>query len=101
MQTRFTAITGGQADMECGSSTVTLGRMREVDFSSFIFVEFDRRRRHPQSPHLHAFTDHDGKKIAVIAGTTNEAALKRAKPAARPQSDGVHREGPRRGDGRA
>ena len=39
VQTRFSAVASGKADMECGSSTVTLGRMKEVDFSSFIFVE--------------------------------------------------------------
>ena len=39
VQTRFSAVASGKADMECGSSTVTLGRMKEVDFSSFVFVE--------------------------------------------------------------
>ena len=39
VQTRFSAITDNKADMECGSSTATLGRMKEVDFASFIFVE--------------------------------------------------------------
>src|SRR3954462_3056584 len=39
VQTRFSIVAGAKADMECGSSTVTLGRMKEVDFSSFIFVE--------------------------------------------------------------
>src|SRR5678816_4752198 len=29
-QTRFSAIASGQADMECGASTVTLGRMKEA-----------------------------------------------------------------------
>lgn len=45
VQTRFTAITDGQADLECGSSTVTLGRLKQVDFSNYIFVEFHRRGR--------------------------------------------------------
>src|SRR6476659_11045617 len=39
LQTRFSAVASGKADMECGSSTVTLGRMKEVDFSNFIFIE--------------------------------------------------------------
>ena len=30
--TRFKAVAEGQADMECGSSTVSLSRMRIVDF---------------------------------------------------------------------
>ncbi len=39
VETRFSAVAGGKADMECGSSTVTLGRMKEVDFSILVFVE--------------------------------------------------------------
>src|SRR5688572_21786450 len=39
VQNRFDAVANGQADMECGSSTVTLSRMKTVDFSSFIFVD--------------------------------------------------------------
>ena len=38
-QTRFDAIQQRQADIECGSSTITLRRMQDVDFSSVIFVE--------------------------------------------------------------
>jgi ABC-type amino acid transport substrate-binding protein len=36
LQTRFSAVATGKADMECGSSTVTLGRMKEVDFSNVV-----------------------------------------------------------------
>jgi ABC-type amino acid transport substrate-binding protein len=38
-QNRFSAIASGQADMECGASTVTLGRMREVSFSTLTFLD--------------------------------------------------------------
>ena len=38
-QTRFDAVTSGKADLECGSSTVTLSRMKQVDFSNYVFVE--------------------------------------------------------------
>jgi ABC-type amino acid transport substrate-binding protein len=31
-QSRFAAVANGEADMECGVSTVTLGRMKQVDF---------------------------------------------------------------------
>ena len=31
VQTRFSAISGGKADIECGSSTITLGRTKEVE----------------------------------------------------------------------
>src|SRR5262249_3895539 len=36
LQTRFTTVASGKADMECGSSTATLGRMKDVDFSNFV-----------------------------------------------------------------
>jgi glutamate/aspartate transport system substrate-binding protein len=38
-QNRFDAIAAGKADLECGSSSATLARMKVVDFSSFVFVE--------------------------------------------------------------
>jgi ABC-type amino acid transport substrate-binding protein len=39
VQSRFDVVAKGNADMECGSSTITLSRMRQVDFSSITFVE--------------------------------------------------------------
>jgi glutamate/aspartate transport system substrate-binding protein len=73
---RFTAVAGGAADMECGSSTVSLGRMQEVDFSSFIFVE-NTALAVTASSGIRAFAELRGRKIAVIGGTTNERALAR------------------------
>src|SRR5215467_412279 len=74
VQTRFSAISSGQADIECGSSTVTLGRMKEVDFSNIMFVE-STGVVVARAANFHAFTDMAGKKIAVVAGTTNEATV--------------------------
>ena len=73
-QTRFTAISSGQADLECGASTVTLGRMKEVGFSTLTFVDgtglLVRNSTTGQS-----LMDLANKKIGVIAGTSNERAL--------------------------
>jgi glutamate/aspartate transport system substrate-binding protein len=74
VQTRFSAVASGKADMECGSSTVTLGRMKEVDFSSFIFVE-STGLVVTKASNAGKFSDMGGKKIAVAAGTTNEKAI--------------------------
>ncbi|MFY9992576.1 MAG: amino acid ABC transporter substrate-binding protein [Rhodoplanes sp.] len=74
---RFEAVANGSADMECGSSTVTLGRMKEVDFSNYIFVE-NTALAVTAASGIHALADLGGRKIAVIAGTTNEKALARA-----------------------
>jgi ABC-type amino acid transport substrate-binding protein len=76
-QDRFDAIAEGRADLECGSSTVTLGRMKQVDFSSIVFVEstgFVVRK----DAAISAAKDLAGKRIAVIAGTSNAKAVEQA-----------------------
>ena len=76
-QTRFTAISSGQADMECGATSVTLSRMKEVAFSSLTFVDgtglLVRKTTAGSS-----LMDLAGKKIGVIVGTSNERALAEA-----------------------
>jgi glutamate/aspartate transport system substrate-binding protein len=74
VDTRFSAIAGGKADMECGSSTVTLGRMKEVDFSMFVFVE-STGVLVTRASNIHAFAEIAGKKIAVVSSTTNARAV--------------------------
>ena len=74
VQNRFSIVASGKADMECGSSTVTLGRMKEVDFSNFIFVESTGIVVTKQS-NIRTFSDMAGKKIVVAGGTTNEQAI--------------------------
>jgi len=74
VQNRFDAIAKGQADMECGSSTVTLARMKQVDFSSYIYVESTGVLT-KAALGLRRFSELADRKIAVIAGTTNERAV--------------------------
>jgi glutamate/aspartate transport system substrate-binding protein len=74
LQTRFSAVASGKADMECGSSTVTLSRMKEVDFSNFIFLE-STGIIVKKASNIRSFSDMTGKKIAVPLGTTNEQAI--------------------------
>jgi glutamate/aspartate transport system substrate-binding protein len=73
-QNRIDAVANGAADMECGSTTVSFERMTKVDFSSFIFMENTGLVVRANS-RIFSVGDLGGKKIAVIAGTTNEAAL--------------------------
>ena len=73
-QSRFDTIAKGQADMECGASTVTLSRMKTVDFSSFIFLETTGLMA-KASAGFQSLADLGGKRIAVIGGTTNERAV--------------------------
>jgi glutamate/aspartate transport system substrate-binding protein len=76
-QNRFEMIIKRQADVECGATTATLSRMELVDFSNFVFVDSTGVLVRNESG-VTAFTDLAGKKIGVIAGTTNERALNEA-----------------------
>jgi len=74
---RFSAIASGQADMECGASTVTLGRMKEVGFSTLTFVDGTGLLIRASTPG-NSLMDLANKKIGVIPGTSNERALAEA-----------------------
>jgi glutamate/aspartate transport system substrate-binding protein len=73
-QNRFDMVAQGKADMECGSSTITLSRMKDVDFSSIIFTESTGIVVKSASG-IQKATDLNGKKIAVATNTTNERAI--------------------------
>jgi glutamate/aspartate transport system substrate-binding protein len=73
-ESRFPAVTKGEIDLECGTTTATLARQETVDFSNLIFVEGGGlllRIDHPAEK----VADFAGKKIAVTAGTTAEKRL--------------------------
>jgi glutamate/aspartate transport system substrate-binding protein len=78
---RFETVMGGKVDAECGTSTITLGRMKTVDFSLPIFVDGGGVIVRVKSK-LARLKDLKGKRIAVISGTTTEQALTRALNAA-------------------
>jgi ABC-type amino acid transport substrate-binding protein len=77
VQNRLTSVAGGQVDMECGATTVTLGRMKEVDFSSLIFAD-GTGLLIKKSTAGNSLLDLANKKIGVIGGTSNERALNEA-----------------------
>jgi ABC-type amino acid transport substrate-binding protein len=77
LQNRFSAIANGQADMECGASTVTLGRMKEVGFSTLTFVDGTGLLVRASTPG-NSLMDLANKKIGVIPGTSNERAINEA-----------------------
>ena len=76
-QNRLELVSKGQADMECGSTTVTLSRMAEVDFSSHVFVDTTGVIVRAAAA-AKSFKDLVGKRIAVIGGTTNQRAIETA-----------------------
>ena len=71
---RIDAIASGRADAECGTTTMTLSRMERVDFSVPIFVDGGALAVRAQSA-VKRIADLDGRRVAVIAGTTTERAL--------------------------
>ncbi|MBC8118901.1 MAG: amino acid ABC transporter substrate-binding protein [Burkholderiaceae bacterium] len=77
VQNRFDVVAKGQADMECGSSTVTLSRMKTVDFSSFTFVDGTGLLVKAALAGT-GLGDLSGKKIGVVGGTSNERAVNEA-----------------------
>ena len=87
--------------MECGMTTVTMGRQKEVDFSNLIFVDGGNVLLREDTT-LRRTADLAGRKIAVQGGTTTEQVLRRGAQAAARGRRGGRREdtggGP--GDGR-
>jgi ABC-type amino acid transport substrate-binding protein len=77
VQNRLETVARGQADMECGATTATLSRMKQVDFSSFTFVDGTGLLVKSETKAV-SLADLGGKRLGVIAGTSNERALNEA-----------------------
>jgi ABC-type amino acid transport substrate-binding protein len=75
IQNRLEAVKSGRVDIECSTTTWTLGRQADVDFSLITFVDGGSilTRVETEGGRL---SDFGGKRIAVITGTTTENALK-------------------------
>src|SRR5262245_12449716 len=73
-QNRLELVQKRQVDMECGSTTATLSRMELVDFSSPVFVDTTGLLAR-KAANVKSLSELAGKRIAVVAGTTNEKAL--------------------------
>jgi glutamate/aspartate transport system substrate-binding protein len=74
-QNRLEAIVNNEADIECGSTTITLSREREVDFTLMTFVTGGSFLSLADSG-ITSLDDVAGKSVAVIRNTTTEGALK-------------------------
>ncbi len=71
---RIAMVASGKADLECANTTQSLSRMKDVDFSSLIFVDGGGFLVRADSA-INGFGDLAGKSIAVTTGTTTEARL--------------------------
>lgn len=73
---RLDAVASGRADIECGTTTISLSRYEKVDFSLPIFIDGGSVLVAAASK-IERFTDLGGKRIAVIPETTTQSALRR------------------------
>lgn len=76
-QNRMELVQKRQVDMECGATTATLSRMETVDFSSPVFVDTTGLLARKAAA-AKSLADLAGRKIAVVAGTSNQKALETA-----------------------
>lgn len=74
-QTRIPMVMDGSVDLECGSTTNTLARQQQVDFSATYFTTGTRLLTWKSSGSKE-IEDLGGKAIAVVIGSTNEKAVK-------------------------
>jgi len=75
IQNRLEAVKSGRVDIECSTTTWTLSRQADVDFSLITFVDGGSILTRVESE-AGRLSDFGGKRIAVITGTTTEKALK-------------------------
>jgi len=77
IQDRIDAVRTGKVDLECSTTTWTLSRQQLVDFSLVTFVDGGSLLVRSDAD-IARVADFDGKRIAVITGTTTERALRGA-----------------------
>ncbi|MGA8053211.1 MAG: amino acid ABC transporter substrate-binding protein [Burkholderiales bacterium] len=74
---RVRKVQEGAVDLECGSTTQTISRRRDVDFSLMTFVDGGSFLSKVNSS-LATVKDLNGKRVAIIPGTSTERSLKSA-----------------------
>jgi glutamate/aspartate transport system substrate-binding protein len=76
-ENRLAMVTNGTIDLECGTTTITLSRQEQVDFSHMIFVDGGSLLVSTAS-NINSLSDIAGKRVAVIPGTTTEKVVAEA-----------------------
>lgn len=74
-QTRIPLIANGTVDMECGTTTITLGRQQQVDFSNAFYLTGTRMAVKRTSP-VREIEDLAGKTVGFAQGTTDERIVR-------------------------
>jgi glutamate/aspartate transport system substrate-binding protein len=76
-ENRMATVVNGTIDLECGTTTNTLSRQEQVDFSHMIFVDGGSLLVSNAS-NINSLSDIAGKRVAVIPGTTTEKVVAEA-----------------------
>jgi ABC-type amino acid transport substrate-binding protein len=74
-ENRIARVVGGTVDIECGTTTKTLSRMQQVDFTALTFLDGGSLLVSTASG-IKKITDLPGKRVAVIPTTTTELAMR-------------------------
>lgn len=73
-ENRFDALVRGDIDIECGATTITLGRLERVDFSLMTFVTGGSFLSRADA-RVGSAADLSGKRVAVMRDTSTATAL--------------------------
>lgn len=73
-ENRFAKVADGSIDLECGNSTITLSRMKTVDFTNMIFIT-GASMLVRAGEEIDAVSDLGGKSVAVVENTTTQKEL--------------------------
>jgi glutamate/aspartate transport system substrate-binding protein len=74
-QTRIPILTGGNIDIECGSTTNSVERQKQVAFAPTYFMT-GTKIIVKKSSGIRSYDDLKGKTVVFTSGTTNERAMK-------------------------
>lgn len=72
---RFDAVISGRVHLVCGTTTITLSRQEQVDFSNLIYATGASLMRW-NDVEIDSVDDLNGKRVSVVAGTTTEKVLR-------------------------
>jgi ABC-type amino acid transport substrate-binding protein len=77
VESRMQAVASGTIDLECGSTTASLSRQEQVDFSNLTFADGGSLLVTDASM-IRGVSTLGGKRVAIIPGTTTEKSLAEA-----------------------
>jgi len=74
-ENRIASVVNGTIDLECGSTTASLSRQEQVDFSNMTFIDGGSLLI-KLGTNMSTLQDIGGKKIGVVPGTTTEGMIR-------------------------